>query len=153
VLAQIENCVIESNNSYGMEIYAPANTIFFHNLDFKEVWFENNCQQSNDRYQLYIHSDTAPGVYLLTNIRFEQCAFSANTDTQSCINVQRAQFVTFDECGFYCDNPDRDIVLGTDLDEEERSALAGAAENEQREAASLARLLIREGLKARGFLK
>jgi hypothetical protein len=39
------------------------------------------------------------------------------------------------------------------LDEEERSALAGAAENEQREAASLARLIIREGLKARGFLK
>ena len=39
------------------------------------------------------------------------------------------------------------------LDEEERSALAGAAENEQREAATLARLLIREGLKARGFLK
>jgi hypothetical protein len=39
------------------------------------------------------------------------------------------------------------------LDEEERSALAGAAENEQRESATLARLLIREGLKARGFLK
>jgi hypothetical protein len=39
------------------------------------------------------------------------------------------------------------------LDETERAALAGAAENEQREAATLARLIIREGLKARGFLK
>ena len=39
------------------------------------------------------------------------------------------------------------------LDETERAALAGAAANEQRESATLARLIIREGLKARGFLK
>jgi hypothetical protein len=57
--------------------------------------------------------DTTPGAYLPTNIRFEQCLFSASSDTQSCTNIQRAQFVTFDEFVFYCNNPDRDIVLGT----------------------------------------
>lgn len=39
------------------------------------------------------------------------------------------------------------------LDETERAALGDAAENEQREAAALARIILREGLKARGFLK
>jgi hypothetical protein len=39
------------------------------------------------------------------------------------------------------------------LDEDERAALADAAAAEERQAASLARLFIREGRKARGFLK
>jgi len=39
------------------------------------------------------------------------------------------------------------------LGEDERAALAEAAAAEERQAASLARLFIREGLKARGLLK
>jgi hypothetical protein len=39
------------------------------------------------------------------------------------------------------------------LGEDERAALAEAAAAEERQAASLARLFIREGLKAKGYLK
>jgi hypothetical protein len=110
MLVQMENCVIESNHSYGMEIYARANTSFFNYFNFKALWFENNCYQSNDRYALYIHSEMSSPYPAY--VRFEQCSFGASTDAQSCINIQRAVFVTFDECGFSCSNPDRDIVLG-----------------------------------------
>jgi hypothetical protein len=114
----MENCVIESNNSYSMEIYDHADNSFFNRFNFKAVWFENNCYQSNDRYSLYSHADSGLQGTSLVNVRFEQCSFTAKKDTQpptsiieSCINVQGSQFVTFDECAFYCSDPDRDIVL------------------------------------------
>ncbi len=117
-LVQIDDCVIESNNSYGVEIYNHANNSYFNHFNFKALWFENNCCNSNDRYQLYIHSDSGLQGTSLVNVRFEQCYISPlNPDPmppapfQSCINVQGSQFVTFDECAFYCSNPDRDIVL------------------------------------------
>ena len=113
MLVEMENCVIESNNSYGMEIYAPATPLYLNHLNFKELWFENNCCNSNDRFALYVHSDhIIPNIDILANIRFEQCVFGASTDLESCINIQQAQFVTFDECLFGCSNPDRDNVLG-----------------------------------------
>lgn len=112
VLVHMQNCVIESNHSYGMEIYGPADADL-HHLNFKSLWFENNCCQSNDQYQLYIHSDATPPLPA-THIRFEQCFFNASSSTQSWINVQGSQvvqFITFDECEFYPHNQDL-ILLG-----------------------------------------
>jgi hypothetical protein len=116
---QMENCLIETNNSYGMELYAPANTIYLHHLNFTSLWLENNSYQSDDKYQLYIHCDPTqdPAIsYLpMAYIRFEQCQFYTDSAKQSDINIEQAQFVTFDECLFYHSNPDPSvpyIVLG-----------------------------------------
>lgn len=116
MLVQMENCVIESNNSYGMEIHAAPSTNYLSYLSFKELWFENNCLTTTDRYALYIHSDMTPStptIYILANIRFEQCNFNANTTDESCINIQQGEFVTFDECLFGSSNPNLDFVLGS----------------------------------------
>jgi hypothetical protein len=94
---RFQNCVIESNTSYGLHINVPAGQNVG-NITFERTWFENNNYVGNTQQVRIEGADAAPDIYMLT---FSHCLFDTGSNTsKQDFFIDGGTWTRFDRCQF-----------------------------------------------------
>jgi hypothetical protein len=94
---RFQNCVIESNTSYGLHINVPAGQNVG-NITFERTWFENNNYVGNIQQVRIEGADAIPDIYMLT---FSHCLFDAGSNTsKQDFYIDGGTWTRFDRCQF-----------------------------------------------------
>jgi hypothetical protein len=104
---RFQNCVIESNTSYGLHINVPAGQNVG-NITFERCWFENNNYVGNIQQVRIEGTDPVPDIYMLT---FSSCLFDVLTNTSGQdFYIDGGTWTRFDRCQF-----SNDVITGVVL--------------------------------------
>jgi hypothetical protein len=105
---EFSNCVIESNKSYGFQLY--SNGKYSDQIRFTQCWFENNSSDSDDLYHIVI--DAAPSQ-IVQGVIFENCVISASgrKPLNRGIWIKSCNSAVFDNCKFISGDQSNFIVM------------------------------------------
>jgi len=94
---RFQNCVIESNTSYGLHVNVPAGQSVG-NVTFERVWFENNNYVGNTAQVRLEGVDASADLYMLS---FAHCLFDTLTNTsKQDLYMAAGSWTRFDRCQF-----------------------------------------------------
>ncbi|TMV47490.1 hypothetical protein FE783_21040 [Paenibacillus mesophilus] len=106
-LAEFSNCVIESNASYGFQLY--GNGKYSDQIRFSHCWFENNSYDSSDLYHILI--DAAPSN-IVQGVIFENCIISTGSKPQNRgVWIKSCNSAVFENCRFLGGDQNNFIIM------------------------------------------